>query len=111
MPKSSSQGGSILEKFFIKGRHFGCYAWVTSQKYTLVNTVIRRNSPSYLIYRVNSKELETISKELSDIDIDKFKILYNRCVKKDRFGFLYIDVRSNKRYSCNFTHHISITEK
>ena len=94
---------SILERVFLRGRHENVFCWISSQKYTKIVPSIRFNSPAYIIFKVNNKELDKIAEELSQDSVQEFKDIYNECVK-DKYSFMYINVKSNERYCKRFTH-------
>ena len=84
--------GSILTSLFIRGRHFGCSTWLSSQKLTAISLVARVNFKFLCVWRLrNQKEIEAIIEELSalypkDILLD----MYNLAVSDQDFSWWYI---------------------
>jgi hypothetical protein len=96
---------SVLERVFLRGRHENVWCWISSQKYTKVVPSIRVNSPTYIIFKVNNKELDKIADELAEDSIDEFKQIYKKCTE-EKYSFMYIDVKSNERYCKRFSHKV-----
>lgn len=100
---------SVLPTLFMRGRHNKCWVWLSTQNYTSVVPQIRKNSPGFIIFKVNNKELEHIAKEIHNGDIQHFKDIYKACVSS-KFGFLYVNMKSEQKYTKNFSHFIECDE-
>jgi hypothetical protein len=60
--------GNVLTMLFLRGRHFGCSCWISSQKLTAISTVARMNFRFLCVWRLrNQKEIVALLEELSAI--------------------------------------------
>lgn len=83
--------------FATRFRHYIDFYVIAVQSFRAVSGMIRNNSTSVIICRQqNSKELEKISEEYSDMvgGHDNFMKLYEEA-HKDRYSFLYLDLTDN----------------
>ena len=87
-----------LIKLFTKGRHWYISTFVTSQSYTQISPVIRKNATQLFIFRLrNQKDLDTILEELSGLyDKDTLRKIY-KIATDDRHGFLYVDLMQSDK--------------
>ena len=82
-----------LIKLFTKGRHWYISTFITSQSYTQISPVVRKNATQLFIFRLhNQKDLDAILEELSGLYDKKTLDKIYRVATNDRHGFLYIDL-------------------
>ena len=88
-----------LIKLFMKGRHWYISTFTTSQSYTQISPVVRKNAIQLFIFRLrNQKDLEAILlEELSGLyDKNTLDKIY-RIATDDRHGFLYVDLMQSDK--------------
>jgi hypothetical protein len=92
----SSSG--ILTTLMIRGRHFGCNTWVSSQKLTALSQIIRVNLQFLLIWRLrNYRELESVIEELSALYPRKVLMAMYEISTSEPFGFWVILLAAKKK--------------
>ena len=66
-PHIMHSSANILTSLMIRGRHFGCSTWLSSQKLTAISLVARVNFQQFMcVWRLrNAKEIAAIMEELS----------------------------------------------
>ena len=99
-----------LIKLFTKGRHWYISTFVTSQSYTQISPVIRKNATQLFVFRLrNQKGLDTILEELSGLyDKDTLRKVY-RVATDDKHGFRYVDLmQSDKKKMFMKILHLSV---
>ena len=86
--------GNVLTTLFIRGRHFGCSCWISSQKLTAISTVARVNFRFLCVWRLrNQKEIVALLEELSAIQpIPVLHQMYEQAVSDEPFSFWFIDL-------------------
>lgn len=100
-----SKDQSIIEDFWVRGRHKNCICFYLSQTYSGIPITIRRNTRIYLIWNVSrGRDISLIHSDVApEMDIKTFKKLFYEAVR-GRYDFLYIDryEEPNKKYRRNF---------
>lgn len=93
-----------LIKFILKSRHLKCSIIIVSHKWNMLPTVLRNNLTHVVFFRSKSKhELDTIYKDIIDLDEEKFKQVYEYATA-EKHNFLYICAGENpQRYFKNFS--------
>ena len=87
-----------LIKLFTKGRHWYISTFITSQSYTQISPVVRKNATQLFIFRLrNQKDLDAILEELSGLYDKKTLDKIYRVATNDRHGFLYIDLMESDK--------------
>ena len=82
-----------LIKLFTKGRHWYISTFITSQSYTQISPVVRKNATQLFIFRRrNQKDLEAMLEELSGLYDKKTLDKIYRIATDDRHSFLYVDL-------------------
>ena len=73
----------------IRGRHFGCSTWLSSQKLTATSLVARVNFQFMCVWRLrNAKEIAAIMEELSALyDQKTFYAMYDMAVHDEDYSF------------------------
>ena len=65
-PHIMHSSGNILTSLMIRGRHFGCSTWLSSQKLTAISLVARVNFQFMCVWRLrNAKEIAAIMEAVS----------------------------------------------
>ena len=84
--------GNILTSLMIRGRHFGCSTWVSTQKLTALSLVTRVNFQFMCVWRLrNAKEIEAVVEELSALYPKKTLLqMYDMAVHEEDYSFWYI---------------------
>jgi len=90
---------NILTTCFIRGRHFGCSCWLSSQKLTAISTVARVNFRFMCVWRLrNQKEIIALLEELSAIHpIPILHQMYEQAVSDEDHSFWYINLIAKKK--------------
>ena len=87
-----------LIKLFTKGRHWYISTFITSQSYTQISPVVRKNATQLFIFRLrNQTDLDAILEELSGLYDKKTLDKIYRVATNDRHGFLYIDLTESDK--------------
>ena len=91
--------GNVLTTLFIRGRHFGCSCWISSQKLTAVSTVARVNFRFMCVWRLrNQKEIVALLEELSAIyPIPTLHEMYEAAVGDEPHSWWYIDLVAKEK--------------
>jgi hypothetical protein len=91
--------GNVLTTLFIRGRHFGCSCWTSSQKDTAVSTVARVNCKFYCAWRLrDAKEALSLFEELSAIyPIATLHEMYEAAVSDEPHSWWYIDLVAKEK--------------
>ena len=108
------QGGSILNKLFLSGRHHGISTWVATQKLSMISVPIRVNATALICFRVRSqKEYETIEDEVTALlDRKTFRQVW-KAATSEPYSFLTIFLNAqtlNETFMVRFEHRITFTE-
>lgn len=95
-------------KFILKSRHLKCSVIIVSHKFLMIPPVIRSNLTHLCWYHSASKyELQTLFKDLIDVDEDKFKQMYEYATA-EKHSFLYVVCCDNpQRYYRNFSEELA----
>lgn len=92
---------SFIGSLYTKSRHFGISVLITSQNYKSIPLKARNNSQMVLVFKLyNESEIDKIEDEIGcnfPNWLDNYKV-----ATKDRYNFLYCDLRGMKLYH-NFT--------
>jgi len=92
---------SIFTKLFSQARHYNISVIITSQQFTLIPANLRRMVMYSISFGIsNSKELDIMSFEYCNginKDIYEFKTIFKDATK-ERYSFLYLDMKKNKYY-------------
>jgi hypothetical protein len=91
--------GNVLTTLFIRGRHFGCSCWISSQKLTAISTVARVNFRFLCVWRLrNQKEIVALLEELSAIyPIPTLHDMYEAAVSDEAHSWWYIDLVAKEK--------------
>jgi hypothetical protein len=91
--------GNVLTTLFIRGRHFGCSCWISSQKLTAISTVARVNFRFLCVWRLrNQKEIVALLEELSAIyPIPTLHEMYEAAVSDAAHSWWYIDLVAKEK--------------
>ena len=91
--------GNVLTTLFIRGRHFGCSCWISSQKLTAISTVARVNFRFLCVWRLrNQKEIVALLEELSAIyPIPTLHQMYEAAVSDEERSFWFIDLVAKEK--------------
>jgi hypothetical protein len=91
--------GNVLTTLFIRGRHFGCSCWISSQKLTAISTVARVNFRFLCVWRLrNQKEIVALLEELSAIyPIPTLHEMYEAAVSDEPHSWWYIDLVAKEK--------------
>jgi len=91
-PHIMHSSGNILTSLMIRGRHFGCSTWLSSQKLTAISLVARVNFQFMCVWRLrNAKEIAAIMEELSALyDQRTLYAMYDLAVHDEDYSFWYI---------------------
>ena len=91
--------GNVLTTLFIRGRHFGCSCWISSQKLTAISTVARVNFRFLCVWRLrNQKEVVSLLEELSALyPISTLHQMYEAAVSDEERSFWYIDLVAKEK--------------
>jgi len=86
--------GNVLTTLFIRGRHFGCNCWISSQKLTAISTVARVNFRFLCLWRLrNQKEIVALLEELSAIHpIQVLHDMYEQAISDEPHSWWYINL-------------------
>ena len=89
----------ILTTLMIRGRHFGCSTWISSQKFTALSTVARVNLQAMMIWRLrNAKEIGAIVEELGALyDTRVLMDMYQTAVHDEDYSFWYLLLTAKKK--------------
>jgi hypothetical protein len=107
--------GNVLTTLFIRGRHFGCSCWISSQKLTAISTVARVNFRFLCVWRLrNQKEIVALLEELSAIyPIPTLHQMYEAAVSDEERSFWYIDLVAKEKtrmFHIRFEHRQVVSE-
>ena len=91
--------GNVLTTLFIRGRHFGCSCWISSQKLTAISTVARVNFRFLCVWRLrNQKEIVALLEELSAIyPIPTLHQMYEAAVSDEPHSWWFIDLVAKEK--------------
>jgi hypothetical protein len=107
--------GNVLTTLFIRGRHFGCSCWISSQKLTAISTVARVNFRFLDVWRLrNQKEIWALLEELSAIyPIPTLHEMCEAAVSDEPHSWWYIDLVAKEkiRMFCIRSEHRQIVEE
>jgi hypothetical protein len=83
-----------LNSTFVRLRHFNVSTLVASQKYRVLNPLLRLNASFLLMTRVRSKmDYKAVEEELSAVlEPEKLQVAYDLCVRDAKHGFLIINL-------------------
>ena len=90
---------NVLTSCFIRGRHFGCSTWLSSQKLTAVSLVARVNFRFICVWRLrNQKEILALMEELSALyPISILYEMYETAISDEDHSFWYINLVAKKK--------------
>ena len=109
---SLTRHDKLLHALYLRGRHSFISTIVSTQVFTALSPIIRKNITQLYAYRLrNYRDLETLLEELSAL-VDKKTLLeiYHEATK-EKHSFLYIDLMEtdiNKMFSIRFDKRILI---
>ena len=91
-PDVLHNAGNVLTSLFIKGRHFGCSTWLSSQKLTTISLTARVNFQFICVWRLrNAKEIEAVMEELSALYPKKTLYeMYQLAINDQDYSFWYV---------------------
>jgi hypothetical protein len=91
--------GNVLTTLFIRGRHFGCSCWLSSQKLTAISTVVRANFRFLNVWRLrNQKEIVALLEELSAIyPIRTLHEMYEQAVSDKQHSWWCINLVAKEK--------------
>lgn len=98
--------GKALSQIFTSGRHYNISCFVSSQSFTSIAPIIRKNISSLVIFSIkNVKDYENIVEEYSGLINAKttkekksiFGEMYDLATRK-KYDFMYIILKENKFY-------------
>ena len=92
-----------LRKLAMKGRHYKCWYWLTTQLYRAIPRSIRVNVQYIISFSINTNELSTLAQEMAVDSEDKFKELFVKATSTP-YSFFCIDMKKSPRdrYLANF---------
>ena len=93
-PSTMHRAGGILETLYVRARHFGVSAIVSSQKLKLMSPTVRVNLTALFIFRLRSHSalLEGVIREYPAlVDARTLLAMYRAAVEKP-YGFLYVNL-------------------
>ena len=90
-------GDGILDTLFIRGRHYCCNTWVSTQKLRLMSSAVRVNTMRYCVFRLrNQLELDALVEELSAmLPKDVLYGMYQEATR-EKYSFWYVNMRAPK---------------
>jgi hypothetical protein len=93
-------GQNVLTTLFIRGRHFGCSCWISTQKLTAVSTVAQVNFRFLCVWWLrNQKEIVALLEELSAIyPIQTLHEMHEAAVSDEPHSWWYIDLVAKERH-------------
>jgi hypothetical protein len=75
--------GNVLTTLFIRGRHFGCSCWISSQKLTAISTVARVNFRFCVAFEEPKRDSGTPRRAQRHLpDPDPARNIRGRCVRR-----------------------------
>ena len=88
----------VLTTLFIRGRHFGCSTWLSSQKLTAIALVCRINAAFFGVWKMrNLEEIECVMEELSALaDRKTLYRMYNMAIEDEDYSFWYVLLTAKK---------------
>jgi hypothetical protein len=88
------RGSKELNSTFVRLRHFNVSTLLATQKYRVLNPLLRLNASFLLMTRLRSKmDYKAVEEELSAVlEPEKLEVAYNLCVKDAKHGFLVINL-------------------
>lgn len=96
---------SIIEEFYVRGRHKKCITIYLSQSYSLVPITIRRNARIFMIWSATrGRDISLFGADAaSEIPPKEFKQMFNSATA-GRYNFLYVDriEDGDKKFRRNF---------
>jgi hypothetical protein len=83
-----------LNATFVRLRHFNVSTLLATQKYRVLNPLLRLNASFLLMTRLRSKmDYKAVEEELSAVlEPEKLEVAYAKCVKDANHGFLVINL-------------------
>jgi hypothetical protein len=83
-----------LNSTFVRLRHFNVSTLLATQKYRVLNPLLRLNASFLLLTRLRSlQDYKAVEEELSAVlDPDKLQVAYDQCVKDAKHGFLILNL-------------------
>ena len=93
------RAATILTTLFIRGRHMGSSAWISSQKLTAISSVARVNFRFLCVWRLrNQKEIYALLEELSALyPIPVLHEMYETALNDEDHSFWYINLVAKKK--------------
>ena len=93
----------VVTELFIRGRKINVSLVFLAESYFAVPKIIRLNSTHYFVMKIrNKRELQQIAfNHVSDIDLQNFMNLYNKCTAEP-YSFLFIDTTLSSNNSSRF---------
>ena len=82
----------ILDKVFMRGRHYDVYCWISTQSYRRIPRGLRLNAAYFVFFSVNANERKVIVDELAT-DVKTFVSMFISATSV-KYGFLTMDRRS-----------------
>ena len=90
-------GDGILDTLFIRGRHYMCSTWVSTQKLRLMPSAVRVNTMFYCVFRLrNQLEIEALVEELSAMLPKEVLFSMYEEATREKYGFWYVNLRAPK---------------
>ena len=108
------QGGSILNKLFLSGRHHGLSTWISTQKASMISVPIQINATALICFRVRSaREYEYIEESVSALlDRKTFREVW-KAATSEPYSFLtnFLNAKTlNETFMIRFEHRITFPD-
>eukprot|EP00732_Lithocolla_globosa_P003589 Lithocolla_globosa_v1_NODE_2950_length_1814_cov_32.370097.p1 type:complete len:256 gc:universal NODE_2950_length_1814_cov_32.370097:1472-705(-) len=108
-----SKNQSVIEDFFVRGRHKRCITIYLSQTYSMVPITIRRNARIFLLWgATRGRDVSMFGADAApDLKAREFLSIFSAATA-DPYNFLYIDKlqSDNRRFRKNFDGPLSATQ-
>ena len=90
-------GDGILDTLFIRGRHYMCSTWVSTQKLRLMPSAVRVNTMFYCVFRLrNQLELDALVEELSAMLPKEVLFGMYEEATREKYSFWFVNLRAPK---------------
>ena len=90
-------GDGILDTLFIRGRHYMCSTWVSTQKLRLTPSAVRVNTMFYCVFRLrNQLELDALVEELSAMLPKEVLFGMYEEATREKYSFWFVNLRAPK---------------
>jgi hypothetical protein len=97
-PAVVHSNSNLLVTLCIRGRHFGCNTWISSQKLTALSLIMRVNFQFMIVWRLrNYKEIEAVIEELSALYPKKVLLEMYHLATDEPYGFWVVLMTAKKK--------------